>query len=168
MFELIREDVEAVMRRDPATTSPVMALLLPGTRAVRAHRRHHWLWAHGHRALAQLLALRARHRLGIEIHPAASVGRRLVIDHGMGVVVGETAVIGDDCLIYQGVTLGCTGKQLGKRHPTLGDGVVVGANACVLGDIVVGDRAKVGAGAVVLRDVAPGSTAVGVPARRGA
>lgn len=161
-----REDVDAVIARDPAATSRLsVALLTPGLHAIWAHRRQHWLWEHGMRGLARFLARRTQRRYGVDIHPAAQVGRRLVIDHGVGVVIGQTAVIGDDCLIYQGVTLGMTGKKTGKRHPTLGDRVMVGAGAIVLGDIVVGDDVRVAAGSVVLHDVPACSTVAGNPAK---
>ena len=167
LWQLMREDAEAAFERDPAAESlRDIVRFSTGTHIVWAHRRHHWLWEHGHRTLALWLAKRMRRKLGADIHPAAQVGRRLTIDHGIGVVIGGTAVIGDDCLIYQGVTLGMTGKHpYGKRHPTLGNNVLVGANATVLGDIRVGDGARIGAGAVVLDDVAADTTVVGVPAR---
>ena len=166
LFQLMREDTQAAFERDPAAESKSdIVLFSTGTRIVWAYRRHHWLWTHGMRRLALWLAKRMRRKLGVDIHPAARIGRRLTIDHGMGVVIGATSTIGDDCMIYQGVTLGMTGKQMGgKRHPDLGDNVLVGANATILGDIHVGDGAKVGAGAVVVRDVPAGATAVGVPA----
>ena len=164
--ELVREDAEATFRRDPSAESVSEVLRYStGFRIVRAYRVCHWLYERGHRGLALWLAKRTRVRYGADIHPAARVGRRLTIDHGVGVVIGGTAIIGDDCLIYQGVTLGMTGKHAGKRHPTLGDDVMVGANAVVLGNINVGSGAKVGAGAVVVCDVDCGDTVVGVPAR---
>lgn len=175
----MREDVAAYLARDPSARSArEVALLSPGLHAVWAHRAQHALWVRGHRMLALALARRTRRRTGVEIHPAATVGRRLVIDHGMGVVVGETAVIGDDCLVYHGVTLGmaagkravgkggpCGPRDRTRRHPRLGDGVVVGTGAAILGPVSVGAGARVGAGAVVLGDVPAGATAVGVPAR---
>ena len=161
----IREDVQAVMERDPSATSAAQVVLFStGLHAIWAYRRQHWLWVHGRQMLATWLSKRSRRRYGVEIHPAATIGRRLVIDHGMGIVIGGTAVIGDDCLLYQGVTLGMTGKHGGKRHPTLGDRVMVGANAVVLGDILLGDDVKVGAGAVVVHDVPSNVTVAGVPA----
>lgn len=161
----LREDVQAVMERDPSATSAAQVVLFStGLHAVWAYRRQHWLWEHGLRTMATWLSKRSRRRYGVEIHPAATIGRRLVIDHGMGVVVGGTAIIGDDCLLYQGVTLGMTGKHGGKRHPTLGDRVMVGANAVVLGNIRIGDDVKIGAGAVVVRDVPADVTVAGVPA----
>ncbi len=165
MFKRMKEDIAAYRDRDPAATGSNLYIYqnAPGMRAIWAHRREHWLWEHGMKSLARYLSTRARRKFGVEIHPAATIGRRFVIDHGMGIVIGETTVIGDDCMIYQGVTLGGTGKQTGKRHPTLKNNVVVGVGACVLGDITVGDNAKVGGGAVVVKDVPPNCTVVGVP-----
>ncbi len=164
--ERVREDVDAVMLRDPAARSRLEVLLAsPGLHALWAHRVAHALWVRGAHLPARVLAHWARRRTGVEIHPAARVGRRLVIDHGMGVVIGETAVVGDDVLMYHGTTLGGRVEQQGRRHPELGDGVVLGAGATVLGAVRVGDGARVGAGAVVLVDVPDGATAVGVPAR---
>ncbi len=161
----LREDVQAVLARDPSATSARdVVLFATGLHAVWSYRRNHWLWEHGARRLATYLSQRTRRRLGVEIHPAATIGRRLVIDHGMGVVIGATAVIGDDVMLYQGVTLGMTGKHAGKRHPTLGNNVMVGARATILGDIRIGDNSKVGAGAVVLHDVPDDVTVAGVPA----
>jgi serine O-acetyltransferase len=161
----IREDMRSVFERDPAATS-VFAVLLcyPGLHAVWAHRMIHWFWEKDLKVFARYLSQVARFFTGIEIHPGAKIGRRLFIDHGMGVVIGETAIVGNDVTIYQGVTLGGTGKERGKRHPTLRDGVFVGNNANVLGNIVIGENSRVGAGSVVLRDVPPNSTVVGVPA----
>ncbi len=166
MFERLKEDVAAVKDRDPAATSALQILLLyPGLRAVRMHRRANWLWRHNHKFLARYVSQRAVRKTGIEIHPAATIGRRFFIDHGTGVVIGETAEIGDDVTIYQGVTLGGTGKDTGKRHPTIGNGVMIGAGAKVLGPFKVGDNTNIAAGAVVLEEIPPDSTAVGVPAR---
>ena len=156
----------AYQRRDPAARSKLeIFLLYPGVHALLWHRAAHWLYLRRRYFLARWISQHARSRTGIEIHPGASIGRRLVIDHGCGIVIGETAEIGDDCLLYQGVTLGGTGKDQGKRHPTLGNNVMVGSGARVLGPFKVGDNARIAAGAVVLREVPPGSTAVGVPAR---
>ena len=155
----------AYQRRDPAARSKLeIFLLYPGVHAVLWHRVAHWLYLHNCRFLARWVSQHARKKTGIEIHPGATIGRRLVIDHGMGIVIGETAEIGDDCLLYQGVTLGGTGKEQGKRHPTLGNNVMVGSGARVLGPFKVGDNARIAAGAVVLREVPPNCTAVGVPA----
>ncbi len=156
----------AYQRRDPAARSKLEVLLLyPGVHAVLWHRVAHWLYLHHRYFLARWLSQHVRKKTGIEIHPGATIGRRLVIDHGMGIVIGETTEIGDDCLLYQGVTLGGTGKDQGKRHPTLGNNVMVGSGARVLGPFKVGDNARIAAGAVVLQTVPPDSTAVGVPAR---
>ena len=145
--ELVREDAEATFRRDPSAESvSEVRRYSTGFRIVRAYRVCHWLYERGHRSLALALAKRTRVKYGADIHPAARVGRRLTIDHGVGVVIGGTAIIGDDCLIYQGVTLGMTGKHGGKRHPTVGSNVMLGAGSIVLGDISVGDGALVGAG----------------------
>ena len=166
MFERLKEDIAAVKERDPAATSTLQILLLyPGLRAVRMHRRANWLWRHNHKFWARYVSQRAVRKTGIEIHPAATIGRRFFIDHGTGVVIGETTEIGDDVTLYQGVTLGGTGKDTGKRHPTIGNGVMIGAGAKVLGPFKVGDNSNLAAGAVVLEEIPPDSTAVGVPAR---
>jgi serine O-acetyltransferase len=165
VLRTIHEDIQSVLDRDPAATNKFSVLInYPGLHAVWAHRLNHWLWRRGFRLLARALSQLARFHTGIEIHPGATIGRRLFIDHGMGVVVGETAIIGDDVTLYHGVTLGGTSLAKKKRHPTLGNGVVIGNTSSVLGDIVVGDNSRVGAGSVVLRDVPPNSTVVGVPA----
>ncbi len=166
MFKRLREDIAVVREKDPAARSTLEILLLyNGLKAVRAHRRANWCYRHGFKFWARFISQHALRRTGIEIHPAATIGRRLFIDHGTGVVIGETAIIGDDCTLYQGVTLGGTGKDKGKRHPTLGNHVMVGAGAKVLGPIEIGDHVRVAAGAVVLQDIPSDSTAVGVPAR---
>ncbi|NLO84691.1 MAG: serine O-acetyltransferase [Clostridiales bacterium] len=163
---LVKEDREAVFSRDPAAKSMTeVKLCYPGLTALKAHRRANALYLKGHVLMARLLSQRARHKTGIEIHPGAQIGRRVFIDHGDGVVIGETTIIGDDVTIYQGVTLGGTGKDTGKRHPTLGNGVTVGAGAKVLGPITIGDNSKVGAGAIVLKDVPENCTVVGNPGR---
>lgn len=160
----IREEISTILERDPAAKSRLEVLLCySGLHAVIAYRLTHWLWNHGFRLLARWLSQVARFLTGIEIHPAAEIGHRLFIDHGMGVVIGETAIVGDDVTLYQGATLGGTGKEKLKRHPTLGNGVVVGAGAKILGNITVGNDCRIGAGSVVLRDVPEGSTVVGVP-----
>ncbi len=156
----------AYQRRDPAARSKLEVFLFyPGVHALLWHRLAHRLYLRKHFFLARWISQRVRKKTGIEIHPGATIGRRLVTDHGMGIVIGATAEIGDDCLLYQGVTLGGTGKDQGKRHPTLGNNVMVGSGARVLGPFKVGDNARIAAGAVVLSEVPPGSTAVGVPAR---
>jgi serine O-acetyltransferase len=167
MLRQLREEVASVFERDPAARSTWEVLTCyPGLHAVWMHRIAHWFWQHGLRWPGRLTSHLGRWLTGIEIHPAANVGRRVFIDHGMGVVVGETAEIGDDCTIYQGVTLGGTSLYRGtKRHPTLGKGVVVGAGAKVLGGFTVGDGANIGSNAVVVKEVPAGATVVGVPGR---
>ena len=166
MFRTLREDLDAVMDRDPAARSRwEVFFLYSGFKAVRSHRKANWCYRHNLKFLARWISQRSRRKTGIEIHPAAQIGRGLFIDHGMGVVIGETTQIGDNCTLYQGVTLGGTGKDKGKRHPTLGNNVLVGAGAKVLGPFTVGDNARVAAGAVVLDAVPEDATAVGVPAR---
>jgi serine O-acetyltransferase len=165
MFTRIREDVRSVLERDPAARSWLEVLLCyPGLWAVWFHRVSHQLWRMKLRLTARILSQLGRLLTGVDIHPAALLGRRLFIDHATGVVIGETAIVGSDVTLYQGVTLGGTGKEHGKRHPTLCDGVFVGNNANVLGNITIGQNSRVGAGSVVLRDVPPNSTVVGVPA----
>jgi serine O-acetyltransferase len=162
----LRETLAAIQRRDPAARSAFqVALLDPGCHALVLHRGAHWLWRRGLRFPAGCVAMVARFLTGIEIHPAARIGQRFFIDHGVGVVIGETAEIGDDVTLYQGVTLGGLSLDPGKRHPTLGDGVIVGAGAKVLGAIAIGAQARIGANAVVVDDVAPGVTVVGIPAK---
>jgi len=164
LLALIREDVANVMEHDPAAKSRLEVFLCyAGLHAVWFYRMNHWLWNHGLFLAARWLSQVARLLTGIEIHPAAKIGRRLFIDHGMGVVIGETAIVGDDVTLYQGVTLGGTGKEHGKRHPTLEDSVVVGGGAKILGNITVGKNCRIGAGSVVLRNVPENSTVVGVP-----
>ncbi|HOJ76628.1 MAG TPA: serine O-acetyltransferase [Bacillota bacterium] len=166
MFRHLREDIQTVFERDPAAKSWFEVLLCyPGIHALICHRINHWLYNHKLFTLARFLSQVARFFTGIEIHPGAKIGRRFFIDHGAGVVIGETTEIGDDVTIYQGVTLGGTGKEKGKRHPTIGNGVMISAGAKVLGSFVVGDNAKIGAGAVVLKEVPPNATVVGVPGR---
>lgn len=162
----LRAQLAMIKQRDPAARSNLeIVLTYPGLHAVALHRVSSRLRARGLHTPARVVSHLGRFLTGIEIHPGATIGERLFIDHGMGVVIGETAVVGDDVTLYQGVTLGGTGKQRGKRHPTIGNGVIVGAGAKVLGDVTVGDGARVGGGAVVLKDVPPDTTAVGVPAR---
>ena len=166
MLQRLRADIQAALERDPAARSGMEVLLLyPGLHALLLHRVAHWLWQHRLRLTARWLSQINRFLTGIEIHPAAIIGHGLFIDHGMGTVIGETAEIGDNCTLYQGVTLGGTGRERGKRHPTLGNNVVVGVGASVLGSITLGDNSLIGAGAVVLRPVPANSTAVGVPAK---
>ncbi len=165
-FMFLREAILAYRERDPAARSSAEVLLCyPGLHAVLWHRAAHGMWRRGLRLPARITAHLGRFLTGIEIHPAARIGRRLIIDHGMGVVIGETAEIGDDVYLYHQVTLGGTSSQRGKRHPTIGNGVIVGAGAKILGGITVGAGARVGANAVVVQPVSPGETVVGIPAR---
>jgi len=165
MFDSIREDIDSVLERDPAARSRLEVLLCyPGLWAVWIHRISQALWHAKLRLLARMLSQLGRFLTGVDIHPGARLGRRLFIDHASGVVIGETAVVGSDVTMYQGVTLGGTGEGHGKRHPTVCDGVFIGNNANILGNITVGENSRVGAGSVVLNDVPPNSTVVGVPA----
>lgn len=164
LLRKVSEEVSTVLERDPAARSRIEVILCySGLHALWAHRLTHWLWRHNLLLLARFISQWARWFTGIEIHPGAQLGARLFIDHGMGVVIGETATVGDDVTIYQGVTLGGTGKRNGKRHPTLRNNVVVGAGAQILGNITIGENSRVGAGSVVLGDVPDNSTIVGVP-----
>lgn len=166
MFDRIKEDIAAVKERDPAARSWLeIFFLYPGVRAIRMHRRANFFYRHNMKFIARWISQRAVRKTGIEIHPAATIGRRLVIDHGVGVVIGETAEIGDDVLIYQGVTLGGTGKDVGKRHPTIGNNVMISSGAKVLGPFKVGDNSRIASGAIVLEEVPENCTAAGVPAR---
>ena len=165
-FSRRRSDIEAVLRRDPAARSAMeVVLCYPGYKAVRRHRLAHYLWTHHCKLLARMVSQRTVRRTGIEIHPGAVIGDGLFIDHGNGVVIGETTIIGNNVTLYQGVTLGGTGKDTGKRHPTLEDDVVVGSGAKILGPFTVGHGSKVGAGAIVLKEVPPECTVVGNPGR---
>lgn len=167
MWRTLKSDVDAIFERDPAARSRFEVLLCyPGLHAVMFHRIAHALWERNWRVSARFLSQIGRWLTGIEIHPGARIGRRLLIDHGMGVVIGETAIVGDGVTMYQGVTLGGVSLDPSKRHPTIGDDVVIGAGAAVLGPFTVGRGARIGANAVVLREVAPGATVVGVPARQ--
>jgi serine O-acetyltransferase len=164
--ELVTEDVRAICQNDPAARSPLeVVLVYPGLHAIWIHRGAHALWKRDFKLSARLIAHANRFATGIDIHPAAQIGRRVVIDHGMGIVIGETATIGDGCLLYKGVVLGGTSLERKRRHPQIGDNVVIGSNACILGAIRVGDHARIGSGSVVVNDVAPEATVVGVPAR---
>lgn len=165
-FELLREDVSCIKDRDPAATSLAEILFLyPGLKAVRSHRHAHWFYEHNMHFTARFISQRSARKTNIEIHPGAKIGRRLFIDHGTGVVIGETAEIGDDVTLYQGVTLGGTGKDVGKRHPTVGNGVMIGSGAKVLGPFKIGDNTNIAAGSVVLHEIPENCTAVGSPAR---
>lgn len=162
----LRDHINAIKREDPAAKSSLEVLLCySGLHAVLLHRLAHWFYLRNRSVIARLISQFSRFLTGIEIHPGAKIGKRLFIDHGLGVVIGETAEVGDDVLLYQGVTLGGTGNQRGKRHPTLGDRVVVGTGASILGNIRLGDNAKVGAGSVVVHSVPEGATVVGIPGR---
>ena len=166
MFDRLREDITCVRNRDPAARSLFEVLFLyPGFRAIRMHRTANWFYRHRFFFIARWISQRASRKTGVEIHPAAKIGRRVFIDHGTGVVIGETAEVGDDVTIYQGVTLGGTGKELGKRHPTIGNNVMIGSGAKVLGPVIIGDNTKIASGAVVLRNIPENCTAVGVPAK---
>ena len=166
MFDKLKEDIATVKKRDPAARSTIEILLLyPGLKAIRSYRKAHWCYNHKLFFIARYISQRAVRKTGVEIHPAAKIGRRVFIDHGSGVVIGETAEIGNDVTIYQGVTLGGTGKDTGKRHPTIGNHVMIGSGAKVLGPFKVGDHSKIASGAVVLEEIPAHSTAVGVPAR---
>ena len=165
-FKEVKEDIDAAMERDPAARNELEALLCyPGVWALIWHKPAHWMYKHNMKLLARILSQRVRHTTGIEIHPGATIGRRCFIDHGMGIVIGETTEIGDDVTIYQGVTLGGTGKDTGKRHPTIGDRVIVSSGAKVLGPFHVGNDVKIGSGSVVLKEIPDGCTVVGVPGR---
>jgi len=160
------KDAKLIAKRDPAARNAAEVFFLyPGLKATRSHRKAHWFYTHNMPLIARAISQASRRRTGIEIHPGAKIGKRLVIDHGMGIVIGETAEIGDDCLLYHGVTLGGTGKDTGKRHPTIGNNVLIGTGAKVLGPFTVGDNSRIAANSVVLGEVPPNSTAVGIPAR---
>jgi serine O-acetyltransferase len=166
IIERVREDIRTGLQRDPAARNGLeIVLMYPGMHALWLHRLAHWLWRHGLKLIARLVSYWSRAWTGVDIHPGARIGRRVFIDHGMGVVIGETAEVGNDVLLYQGVVLGGTSLEKGKRHPTVQDGVVIGAGAIVLGPITVGANARIGAGSVVVKDVPAGATVVGVPAR---
>ena len=165
-FKDVKEDIDAVVAKDPAARNGLEVLLCyPGVWALIWHKPAHWLHAHHMKLAARILSQKVRKSTGIEIHPGARIGKRCFIDHGMGIVIGETTEIGDDCTIYQGVTLGGTGKDTGKRHPTIGDRVIVSSGAKVLGPFHVGNDVKIGSGSVVLKEIPDGCTVVGVPGR---
>ncbi len=166
MFKNLRYDIKAIRERDPAARSDAEVFFCyPGLHAVMYHRVANFFYRHNHKLIARMISQYARRRTGVEIHPAAKIGKGLLIDHGMGVVIGETAVVGDNCTIYHGVTLGGTGKESGKRHPTIGNNVFIGAHSQLLGSFTVGDNSKIAAESVVLSDIPPNCTAVGSPAR---
>jgi len=166
MFKRIREDIKVVFERDPAARNIIEVLFCyPGLHAIWFHRIAHWLWTHNFRLLARIISHISRWLTGIEIHPGAKIGRRFFIDHGMGVVIGETTEIGNDVTIYHQVTLGGTSTKKGKRHPTIGNNVVIGAGAKILGPVKIGNNCKIGANSVVIKDVPPNSTVVGIPGK---
>lgn len=165
LYRYIKEEIEVIMDRDAAIKSPVEVLLYPSFKAILRHRVAHWMYRKRWYFLARWYSQRTARKTGIEIHPGAQIGKGLFIDHGSGVIIGETAIIGDNVTLYQGVTLGGTGKEHGKRHPTIGDNVMISAGAKVLGSFTVGENSKIGAGSVVLKEVPPNSTVVGVPGR---
>ncbi|MGP1433131.1 MAG: serine O-acetyltransferase [Catonella sp.] len=164
-IKFFKEESAAIIQRDPAIKSKLEVLLYPGFRIMLRYRIAHKLYLKGHYLLARKIMQKGADKVGIDIHPGATIGNNFFIDHGIGVIIGETAIIGDNCTIYQGVTLGGTGKQTGKRHPTIGNNVMISAGAKVLGNITIGDNTKIGAGSVVLKDIPPNSTVVGVPGR---
>ncbi len=165
LLDFIKEQKAVIREKDPAIRSNWEILLYPSFQVQLSHRRAHYLYNHGHYFWARWISQRAKRRTGIEIHPGAKLGRRLFIDHGAGVVIGETTEIGDDVTIYQGVTLGGNGKEKGKRHPTIGNHVLISTDAQILGSFTIGDHSRIGAGSVVLREVPPNSTVVGIPGR---
>ena len=164
-FAYFKEEFQVIQERDPAIHSPMEVLLYPSFRVMLKYRRAHKLYLKGHYFLARWISQRAARKTGIEIHPGATIGKGLFIDHGSGVIIGETAIIGDNVTLYQGVTLGGTGKETGKRHPTIGDNVMISAGAKIIGSFTVGENSKIGAGSVVLEEVPPNCTVVGVPGR---
>ena len=165
MIKLIKEQIKLIKEKDPAVNSIFEFLLYPSLKVKIYYKISHYLYLKKHYFLARLISEKAKRKTGIEIHPGAKIGKRLFIDHGFGVVIGETAIIGDNVTIYHGVTLGGTGKEKGKRHPTIENNVMIGASAKVLGNIVIGENSKIGAGAIVLNDIPKNVTAVGVPAK---
>ena len=165
LYQYIKEEIEIIMERDAAIKSPVEVFLYPSFKAVLRHRIAHWMYNKKWYFIARWYSQRTARKTGIEIHPGAQIGKGFFIDHGSGVIIGETTIIGDNVTLYQGVTLGGTGKEHGKRHPTIGDNVMISAGAKVLGSFTVGENSKIGAGSVVLKEVPPNSTVVGVPGR---
>lgn len=163
MIQHIKEEFQVIQERDPAIKSPMEVLLYPSFRVMLSYRRAHKLYLKGHYFWARFLSQRAARKTGIEIHPGATIGKGFFIDHGSGVIIGETAIVGDNVTLYQGVTLGGTGKETGKRHPTIGDNVMISAGAKIIGSFTVGENSKIGAGSVVIEEVPPNCTVVGVP-----
>lgn len=164
-MSFLKEQIKTIKKNDPSIKSNLEAILTPGFRTLIYYKISHYFYKCNHFFLARWLSERGKRKTGIEIHPGATIGKRLFIDHGTGVVIGETAVIGDDVTIFHGVTLGSTGKELGKRHPTIGNNVLIGAGAKILGNITIGDYSKIGANAVILKEVPPNSTVVGIPGK---
>lgn len=162
--DFCKEELQCYMERDPSLHSLWEVRCMPGYKAIKSWYKTHWLYLHHHPVIARILSLRCQRKTGVDIHPGATIGKRLFIDHGVGVVIGETCILGDDIFIYQGVTLGSTGKENGKRHPNVEDGVFIGAGAKILGNITLGKESKIGAGAIVVRDVEPHTTVVSPPA----
>ena len=165
IIQHVKEEFQVIKERDPAIKSPMEVLLYPSFRVMLSYRRAHKLYLKGHYFWARFLSQRAARKTGIEIHPGATIGKGFFIDHGSGVIIGETAIVGDNVTLYQGVTLGGTGKETGKRHPTIGDNVMISAGAKIIGSFTVGENSKIGAGSVVLEEVPPNCTVVGVPGR---
>ena len=165
MFKYIKEQIKTVMEKDPSISKPFEVLLCPSFKALIYYKMSHYFYKHKHLILARYISEKAKRKTGIEIHPGATIGKRLFIDHGTGVVIGETAIVGNDVTLFHGVTLGGTGKEKGKRHPTIGNNVFIGSGAKVLGNIVVGNNVKIGANAVILKDVPSNVTIVGVPGK---
>lgn len=164
-IQFIKDEIQIIKERDPAIHSTMEVFLYPSFKAILRYRIAHWLYLKKHYFLARWISQRTAHKTGIEIHPGATIGKGLFIDHGHGVIIGETAVVGDNVTLYQGVTLGGTGKEKGKRHPTIGDNVMISAGAKVLGSFTVGENSKIGAGSVVVNEVPPNCTVVGIPGR---
>ena len=165
MFKYIKEQIKTVMEKDPSISKPFEVLLCPSFKALIYYKISHYFYEHKHLILARYISEKAKRKTGIEIHPGATIGKRLFIDHGTGVVIGETAIVGNDVTLFHGVTLGGTGKEKGKRHPTIGNNVFIGSGAKVLGNIIIGNNVKIGANAVILQDVPSNVTIVGVPGK---
>lgn len=165
MFKYIKEQIKTVMKKDPSISKPFEVLLCPSFKALIYYKISHYFYEHKHLILARYISEKAKRKTGIEIHPGATIGKRLFIDHGTGVVIGETAIVGNDVTLFHGVTLGGTGKEKGKRHPTIGNNVFIGSGAKVLGNIIIGNNVKIGANAVILKDVPSNVTIVGVPGK---
>ena len=165
MFKYIKEQIKTVMEKDPSISKPFEVLLCPSFKALIYYKMSHYFYKHKHLILARYISEKAKRKTGIEIHPGATIGKRLFIDHGTGVVIGETAIVGNDVTLFHGVTLGGTGKEKGKRHPTIGNNVFIGSGAKVLGNIIIGNNVKIGANAVILKDVPSNVTIVGVPGK---